>query len=435
MKNKKIFFAILILIIAALILTGIGCKKKAPETEVQKVELNWWGLWDSQDVFEDQISAYRKANPNIKIKYRKLTYPEYEKEVVDALAAGKGPDIWTIHNTWLPKHLDKLSPMPDAVMTPDVYKETFVDVASFDFTNVEDEKIYAIPFSVDTLALYYNKDFLGTAGIAEPPTNWTEFKEDVKKLTRVDSFGNITQAGAALGTSKNINRAVDILYLLMLQNGTLMTDEKNKKATFETKARTAEGETYVPGIDALIFYTDFASPKKTVYTWNPTMSYSIDAFVEEKTAMMFNYAYQDATIKSKAPKLNYAVAPVPQIEGTIKEVNFANYWAQVVSKTSANQETAWDFLAYLARKENVKNYVDQTKRPASRRDVIEDQLADPVLKVFAKQALTAKSWYQGDSAAIEGIFTNIIESVALGEKDPEDALKTASEQVTATMKK
>lgn len=433
MKNKKYILFILILVATVLIFTGQGCKKKKTETQVQKIEINWWRLWDSQDIFDDQISAYQKAHPGVKINYRKLTYTEYEKEVLDALAAGKGPDIWSIHNTWLPKHIDKLASMPDSIMTPDVYRETFVDVASDDLTG-PDHKIYGIPFSVDTLALYYNKDFLGTAGIANPPTNWTEFKEDVKKLTRTDAFGNITLAGAALGTAKNVNRAVDILYLLMLQNGTEMVDEKRTKATFDAKARTAEGETYVPGLDALIFYTDFANPKKAVYTWNPVMPYSIDAFAEEKAAMMFNYSYQDAAIKAKAPKLNYAVAPVPQIEGTTKEVNFATYWAEVVSKTSPNQEIAWDFLAYLAKKENIKSYVDQTKRPASRRDVIEEQLTDPFLKIFAKQALTAKSWYQVDSAAIEGIFTNVIESVALGEKDPEKGLKEAADQVTALMK-
>jgi len=433
MKNKKYIFLILILIIAILTLTGQGCKKKEKKQVVQKMEINWWGLWDSQDIFQDQITVYQKARPGVKINYRKLTITEYEKEVVDALAAGKGPDIWLIHNTWLPKHIDKLAPMPDSVMTSDIYRETFVDVAANDLTGF-DGKIYGIPFSVDTLALYYNKDLLGTAGIAAPPQNWTEFKEDVKKLTRTDAFGNITLAGAAMGTAKNVNRAIDILYLLMLQNGTEMTDEKRTKATFDAKARTAEGETYVPGLDALIFYTDFANPKKAVYTWNSIMPYSIDAFVEEKAAMMFNYSYQDATIKAKAPKLNYAVAPVPQIEGTTKKVNFANYWAAVVSKTSPNQELAWDFLAYMAKKENIKGYVEVTKRPASRRDVIEEQLADPFLKVFAEQALTAKSWYQIDSAAIEGIFSNLIEGVALGEKDPEKGLKEAVDQVTALMK-
>jgi ABC-type glycerol-3-phosphate transport system substrate-binding protein len=219
----------------------------------------------------------------------------------------------------------------------------------------------------------------------------------------------------------------------MLQNGTEMTDDDRKRATFDAKARTSDGDTFVPGLDALIFYTDFANPKKTIYTWNAGMNYSVDAFIQENSAMMLSYSYQDEIIKSKSPRLNYGISEMPQIDGTSKEINYANYWSEVVSSTSPNQEAAWNFLSYLGKKENIQTYSEITGRPASRRDVIEEQLDDPVLKIFSKQALTARSWYQVDSEANEIIFSNMIQSVALGEKDPEEALNDANKQVTATM--
>lgn len=446
LKSKKYLFFILPFIIAITFI-GAGCKDNTTTStngssstngdnggtsSSGKVELEWWGLWDDKDVFSPQIKAFQEAYPNIRINYRKLTFEEYEDEVISALATGKGPDIWLIHNTWLPEHMDKLAPMPDSIMTPDLYGEVFVDVALYDMQGT-DEKLYGIPLSVDTLALYYNKDFFNTAGLTAPPATWTEFKSYVKDLTQVDSFGNIELAGASLGTSKNVSRAVDILYLLMLQNGTQMTNDDKTKATFGEKAKTPDGEIYSPGLDALLFYTDFADPKKSVYTWNPSMHNSLDAFIEEKSAMFFGCAYQDAVIKSKAPKLNYDIAYVPQIEETSKEINYANYWAEVVSTTSEHQEEAWTFLSYLSKKENVEDYCNVTMRPASRKDVIEIQLQDPTLKIFAKQALTARSWYQADSGAIEGIFSNLIESIALDEKDPEDGVDEAVKQVSNVM--
>ena len=445
-RNKKYVFLVFSLI-ATLIFGGLGCKEKittdgggtgsdgsgGTTSTSGKIEIEWWRLWDSQDVFDPQIKAYEKAYPNIKINYRKLTYAEYEDEIVSALASGKGPDIWSIHNTWLPKHIDKLAPMPADIMTPDVFGEIFVDVALNDLQD-SSGNLYGLPLSVDTLALYYNKDYFNTKGLTGPPENWTEFKDYVKELTQVDSFGNIKLAGAALGTSQNITRAVDILYLLMLQNGTKMTDENGEKALFDAKAKTSSGEVYTPGLDALIFYTDFADPKKSVYTWNPAMHNSIDAFIQEEAAMSFGYSYNDAIIKSKAPNLNYGIASVPQIEGSSKEVNFANYWAEVVSATSSQQKEAWNFLNYLAKQENIKSYSEVTGRPASRKDVIEEQLTDPILKVFSKQALTAMSWHQADSSAIEGIFANLIESVALGEKEPEDGLNEAVDLVNSQIK-
>ncbi|NQV00460.1 MAG: extracellular solute-binding protein [Parcubacteria group bacterium] len=448
MKNKKYVFLIFSLI-TILIFGGLGCKESTKTTTDSdgnvidgsngttsasgKIEIEWWRLWDSQDVFKAQIKAYEEAYPNIKINYRKLTYEEYEDEIVSALASGKGPDIWSIHNTWLARHIDKLAPIPSEIMTPDIFGEIFVDTALYDLQDSEGN-IYGIPFSVDTLAMYYNKDFFNTEGLTAPPETWTEFKDYVKELTQVDSFGNVKLAGGALGTSQNVTRAVDILYLLMLQNGTQMTDEDGEKATFDAKAKTSGGEVYTPGLDALIFYTDFADPKKSVYSWNPAMHNSIDSFIQEEAAMAFGYSYHDAIIKSKAPNLNYDIAEVPQIQGSSKEVNYANYWAEVVSTTSAKQKEAWNFLNYLAKQENVQNYSEVTKRPAARKDVIENQLNDPLLKVFSKQALTAESWYQVDADAIEGVFSNLIESVALDEKEAEEGLDEAIDQVTNLMK-
>lgn len=434
LKNKKILLLVTALVV--FLLTGLGCKTKEErkkEAKPQKITLSYWRLWDASDVFASAIENYEKAHPNVNIEYKKFTYPEYEKTVVESLAAGKGPDLWSIHNSWVPKHLDKIAPVAGTILSPDKYQETYVDVLASDF--IFKNSVYGLAFSVDTLALYYNKDLFNTAGIAQPPLTWEEFKEDVKKLTKTDELGNITQSGAALGTAKNVNRAVDILYLLMLQNGTRMTDEERTRATFTAKAKTKEGETFLPGPDALIFYTDFANPKKTVYTWNPSMPNSIDAFVDEKAAMTFNYAYQNATIKSKAPRLNYAVAPAPQLEADPqKSVNFANYWGEVVSNASPNREVAWDFLIYLANTEQVANYVKLTQRAASRRDVLETQLEDPDLKTFARQALTAKSWYQKDTGAIENIFIETIEGVALGEASAEETLSKAENRISALMR-
>jgi len=257
----------------------------------------------------------------------------------------------------------------------------------------------------------------------------------VKSLTKVDEFGDIQQAGASIGTAKNINRAVDVLYLLMLQNGTKMVDDEKTAATFDGENTTSDGESYIPGLDALIFYTDFANPKKTIYTWNRSMPFSIDAFVEEKAAMMFNYAYYNEVIKSKAPKMNYGIASVPQIEGSPKRYDYSNYWGWVVSNASDKKDASWDFLTFLAKQESVKSYCETTGRPASRRDVVNDQLQNPDQKIFAQQALTAQSWYQADPSTIESIFTDMIESVALGEKEAKKALDDGVSKTSVLMNK
>lgn len=434
MKIKKNFYRIGIVLIGFLILSGFGCKDNSEQQEAEQaepIEIVIWSLWDEQEVFNPILSQYTQLYPNVRFDYKKFTFEEYEDMVVNALAAGRGPDIWLLHNTWLPKHIDKLAPMTEGNMSAFEYSDTFVDVAFNDF--VVDNQIYGIPLSVDTLALYYNKDLFNSAAITSPPATWQDFKEDVQALTDIDEFGDIKQAGAAIGTARNVNRAVDILYLLMIQNGTEMTDENSTRALFDQSATDATGEEYVPGLDALIFYTDFANPKKTIYTWNPTQDYNTDAFIEEEVAMMFNYSYQNEVIRGKAPRMNYGIAPAPQIKGSSKRYDYANYWGFAVANNSANKEVAWDVLTFLGKQENVATYCETTQNPASRRDVLNEQLQNPDLKVFAEQALTAQSWYQTDPSQIETIFADMIESVALGEVEPEQALSDTTDRVNVLM--
>jgi len=72
------------------------------------------------------------------------------------MATGRGPDIYMIHNTWIPRYEEKLLGVPSELITIKDFQENFVDVVYKDF--IVDGYIAALPLSVDTLALYYNKD-------------------------------------------------------------------------------------------------------------------------------------------------------------------------------------------------------------------------------------------------------------------------------------
>lgn len=412
MKQK--FFITLLIIISSLAFIGAGCK---PET--LKGDLTFWGVFDDSDAFEPLIKDFKALHPQVKISYRKKTIDEYEKDLVNALAEGRGPDMFMIHHTWVARHSAKLATIPSELMGVKEYHDTFVDVATEDF--VAENGIYSFPLYIDTLALFYNKDVFNNTGITRPPITWEEFQDDVEKLTERDEFSNITEAGAAIGTAKNINRSPDILAALMLQKGAEMVDEGGK-ASFSNDL----------GQDALRFYTQFADRKKTAYTWNPTLHYSIDAFSERTVAMMFNYSYQYNTLKAKDPRFNFKVAPFPQIDSENK-INYANYWSPVVSASSANQKAAWTFLKFISEKENAERYLAATKKPPARRDLVDAQKNDPDMGVFAEQALTARSWYRFDSAAIDKIFVDAIEDVVAGKSSVGKALSEAQNKVNLFM--
>lgn len=395
-------------------------------------ELVVWGVFDDVSVFNTSINAFQKANKNIKVTYKVFKPQDYEQAVLNALAAGTGPDVWMMHHTWLPKHIDKIRPMPETMpgakvplMTVRQFKELFVDVAAYDLIN--DNKIYGMPLYVDTLALYYNKDMFATAGIALAPRLWTEFMDDVKKITTYDESRNITRSSAALGTARNINRSTDILMMLMLQSGVQMAAADNTQATF---SRSVDGANV--GERALTFYTDFANPQREIYTWNDAMDYSIDAFAAGRTAMMINYSHQIPVLRAAAPRLNWAVAPVPQAS-SVDVRTYANYWPFVVSLKTPSPNEAWQFVHYMAAGEGTVPFINAANRPAARRDLIDQQKTDPDMGVFAEQALAARSWFQVDNVAIETIFADMIDNVNLGKQTLLDALKAAEAKVSVLM--
>ncbi len=415
---------VVIIVIVLLIFGFIKTPKAKPAT------LEIWGL-DDEGNLQELLSDYKKENKHITINYEKKSLADYETELINAFAADKGPDIWLIHNTWLLKHKDKIKELPNELFSLNDFRATFVEVVEKDL--VDENKIYALPLYVDTLALFYNKDILNSAGIPLPPDTWEELIADLDKLVQRNQWGGIEQAGAALGTAENVDHSTDILALLMLQNGTKMVNEDKKSATFD-ESIYIEGKAYQPGQDALRFYTDFSNPSKRAYTWNRQMSYSLDAFIEGKVAMMFNYSNQIPTIKDRAPYLNFGISSMPQIKGRNFDIDYANYWAFTVSKKTRVSQEAWKFILYLNQKENAKKYLETVNRPVARRDLVNWQKDDLELGVFAKQSLSAQTWHQVDSSAIEIIFANAIESVVLGRANVTKAIQAAADQVTLLMK-
>lgn len=402
------------------------------EIKVERVELEFWGVFDQPPAFSEAIRTFRQANPEINVRYVPFSFEEYEKAVIDALAAGRGPDIWMIQNTWLPKHKDKLTALPqdDKELNYKLFnfRQDFVDVAESDL--VDNGQIYALPLYIDTLALYYNKDLFNSAGIAKPPANWDDFNEAVTALTKIDSRGNIEKSGAAIGTARNINRSTDVLMLLMLQSGVGMVDRTRNEATFADPVGFQRvGET------ALEYYTGFSDPRKSVYTWNDNLFYSIDAFVTERTAMMLNYSHQLPVVKAKAPRLNFDVALMPQPKDMSTRVDYSNYFAPAVSAASKNQKAAWKFLLHLTSRDGALPYLRESLRPTARRDLIDFQKTDPDLGVFAFQALTARSWFQVDSEAIEKVFADMIEDVVFRRATVFEAIRTAEDKVTVLMQR
>ena len=134
--------------------------------------------------------------------------------------------------------------------------------------------------------------------------------------------------------------------------------------------------------------------------------------------------------------MNFAIAPLPQIEGNLGNINFANYWVEAVSNKSKYINEAWDFIQFAAKADQAKLYLAKTKKPTALRSLVNEQIEDEDVSVFASQVLTARSWYHGEDAnAAELIMGEMIDSTVAGEGKIEEIINLGARRVQQTMKK
>ncbi len=429
---KKVFSVVLL----ASLLFVFGCRTKgsvAKKGNYEGIVLNYYKVFDSQEILDPILRQYEADHPGLKINYRKFSdFNEYQRVILNEMAEGSGPDIFSMQNTWFMSNYKKLAPLPAGSGKPEDFGATFVDVAYKDLVRTDQsgqEQVYGMPMTVDTLALYYNKaqfeDRIPVRG--RPSKTWEGIKDDVVLLNKVnESLSRFEVAGIAVGRADNISRGVDALYLLMLQYGTKFYNENFSQATF---AGQQGGVSLYPGIEALKLLVSFADEKQRHYSWNeymvadPTGNKEIEAFAKGQVSMIFGYAYTYNDIVNEVKALtdkggslinvkDIGIAPAPQIYdpdiSSNKRVTYANYFAEGVSRNSKHADIAWDFLIELTKKKNLDYYFSKTHKPTSRRDMIDEQKKDPIYGVFAAQIGYAESFPVLDYYIYKSLFGDVI---------------------------
>ena len=419
-RSQIIIISIAGLVVLFFILVFLGVIPGLKDTSsgTPEVQLSFWGV-ENQGVMSDLIDAYSKLRPNVSIVYSQIPEETYEESLISALAAGRGPDLLMFRSSWLPKHSDKIYPAAETQISLTQVQQLFPKVAEQDFT--ASSKIYALPLYIDTLALIYNKDVFDAKAIAIVPQTWQDFQILIPKLRELNEQNQIAKAAAAIGGSKkSLSQASDLLDLIMTQFGSPRLGEIGG-IQFGNE-----------GLNAFNFYLQFANPASVYYTWNDNLTYSLDALSQGKTALIFDYASVIPKIKSKNPFINIGVAPMLQFKGANQPIDYADYWGVAVSKQSRNPGWAWDFVIQTTTNSAPsESYLKNSGRPPALRTLIAKYSNDPNLGVFAKQALTARSWPKPDSESIKKIFSNAIESVLTGRLSSSQALEQAENEINS----
>ena len=299
----------------------------------EPVTLTVWGLWENRDVMNGLIAKYQEAHPNVTINYDDrsiLNLRDYKERV--STASSLDADMVLVHNTWVHRLEENLTPMPSGLMTVDAYKSTFYPVAAD--SGIANGNIYAVPFYYDGLVLLYNKNHFDEVGQQAAPTAWEEFRVLALKLTIRTGQGDtsgLVRAGAAIGNANNIEHFTDILGLMFAQTDVEVPNDIDSK----------------PAADAVDFYTTFVKEDKV---WDDAMPEAVTAFAQEKVSMIFVPTWRILEVIEANPTLDFGVAPVPQALPD-SPVSYASFWMYVVPSSSKNSNVAWDFINFLSQDE------------------------------------------------------------------------------------
>jgi raffinose/stachyose/melibiose transport system substrate-binding protein len=144
-----------------------------------------WESWKPVDSEAKQLIAeFNKTNPNIKIEFKFLQYPDYIKDLKLKMASGEGPDIFFGQSGAMIREYaefaEDLGPYAQKQWAGD-WKNRFYPVGLNQ--TILDGKVAGLPWQLLTAGwVWYNADLLEKAGIQEPPKTLDELVADSKKL-------------------------------------------------------------------------------------------------------------------------------------------------------------------------------------------------------------------------------------------------------------
>lgn len=389
--KKVLLILLLVIILVPLVYVFVKYNPFTNKKDQSSGEIVWWSLGMSEDVLNKMIEGYLAENPQVKIKLVVQSETDYRERLMNSLKEGKGPDIYSIHNSWVPMLIDSLDTMPESVYGKEEYYKDYYSVIAQNMTTTSG--IVGIPLEYDAITLYINEDIFSFSG-KSIPTTWDEFSQVAVDLTTRGEGNSILQSGAAMGLTDNVDYWPEIIALLMLQN---------KSNLFSPSGQ--------PTYEAIASFGEYNS---TLKVWNNTLPKSTLAFADGKVAMFFAPAKVATEIKRLNPNLKFKTTVIPQVrkdDPNEPEVTYSSYWVQSVWKDSADSETAWKFLKYLSSEESLGKmynlYKEKGVQPLiyPRMSMRDKLINDKIFGSVVAQAPFATSWYLADKTndGVEGI--------------------------------
>src|SRR5580765_789660 len=175
--------ATLLALVAAAAVAAASLAATASARSHDTTTITFWQTMNDQETvtLKSLVDKFEAANPDIKIDMVTVPFDQHAQKFTTAAQAGQGPDVIRADTApdiqgWAAQGL--LTDLTSMISPAD--KADFVQAALKGA--VWDGKTYAVPQTVDALALFYNKKLLKAKGITQPPLTLAQLQQVCQKL-------------------------------------------------------------------------------------------------------------------------------------------------------------------------------------------------------------------------------------------------------------
>jgi len=375
-----------------------------------------WGTFPSS-VFDQYVANINNNSPTpLSVTYKQFDTASFSSQFIAALARGNGPDAILIPADMLLPHEDKVALIPYTAFSQRDFMNTYISEAQIYTTS---SGILALPFTVDPLIMYWNRDMFNTAGVATYPRYWDEFTALNQKITVKDQNGNIRKSAIALGDFTNVDNAREVLASLIFQLGNPIT-AYNAQGVLQSTIRSTAQVDPKPAFD---FFTQFVDPTNANYSWNRSMSDSETEFLSGNLATYFGFASSLNDIRTKNPNLNFDAAPLPQVRTGGMKAEYAKMYGFSIVRSTPNANGVYQVLSILTEPNYLAALSNTMYLPPVLTSLLAQGSTDPYISVFDAASLVGKTWLDPDPIKSNQILGNVVESITTGQASAYQAIE------------
>lgn len=146
------------------------------------ITIIFWAMGAEGEQVQKLMPEFERRNPGIKVKVQMIPWTAAQEKLISAFASDNTPDICQLGNTWIPQFsaIGAITPLDELIAGGTISKNNYFE--GIWNTNVIDDKVYGIPWYIDTRVMFYRKDVFKQAGFNEPPKTWEELYTLSKRI-------------------------------------------------------------------------------------------------------------------------------------------------------------------------------------------------------------------------------------------------------------